>query len=185
MRGGAGTHGWTLPKTRALALLVVGLVMLAACSSGTKKSAPSSGGRAPSQVTANATGGSQGVGPIVVPEGRQDVVLPDRSLTVRGATRQPGARPNAASIRVDVEIQNTGSPAIANDSTFFQMMGAEGDIFGGAQSSSTSFGVAIEGHTSRTGAISFDIPAAAASGLRLLYRPGVSARTVMIPLHVG
>ncbi len=60
-----------------------------------------------------------------------------------------------------------------NESTFFQLLSAEGDTFTYQSNSSDTFYGDIPAHSSRDGSIVFQIPKAAASNLRLLYRPEV------------
>lgn len=172
------------------ALVPASLSALALCGCASQSSAkrvapsaPKQVAATPKQVAATPTGGSAGVGPVVVPDGRQDAVLPDRTLTVRDAVREAGA--GSASIRVDVVIRNAGPTTIANASTFFRLMGPDGDIFGVTPGSSTSLDGAIDAHTSRAGTVSFEVPAAATASWRLLYRPGLQTQTVMIAVNVG
>ena len=64
-------------------------------------------------------------------------------------------------------------------------MGAGGDSFGYQTNSSDTFYGPIAAHATRAGVITFQVPAAAAPGLHLLYRPDddkAGAGIVIIPL---
>lgn len=174
------------------ALVVAGLsvLVLAGCHSASHTArraappqqvlaTPAAGGSAPSG------GGSPGVGPIVVPNGQQNVALGDRTLTVNRAVRAAGSASSSVSVRVDVAIQNSAAVAITNDSTTFQVMGPDGDIFPAKPDASTSATGTIAAHSVRTGTVAFDVPAAATTGLRLMYRPSAGGQTVFIPLNLG
>jgi Domain of unknown function (DUF4352) len=166
-------------------LMLMSAVLVAACSSGTQTGAAASGKDAPRRISAKSGTGTSGVGPVVVVDGENQVVLPDRTLVVNGATRQAIASANFVSIRVEIALQNTGDAAFSTEGAFFSLMGAEGDTFGATPDSAKSFEGDISGHTRRTGTISFDVPPAATSSLRLLYRPNAGGQTVMIPLRLS
>jgi hypothetical protein len=175
-------------------LVVIGL---AACSS-----APAPGSRAaaaaaptvtPRIVIPKSGGGSPGKGPLVIsnpaplPGGKissQKVVLSDRTLVINSVTRQRGTNQSSILIHLDLVVLNTSEKAIRNESTFFQLLGPEGDTFGN-QGNSSDFYRTIDAHASRGGTIEFEIPTAAASGLYLLYRPETATETVIIRLKAG
>jgi hypothetical protein len=168
----------------AAALLVASALAISGCSSGgdgkptAKSSAPS---RAPQEVLATPSGGSAGVGPIVATDPHQQVGLPDRTIMVKSSVRQPGGRASSAAIVVNVDIGNPGATPIGTDVAAFQVIGPEGDVFGAKSVGTSSVGP----HTSGSVPVSFEVPAVAAGNLRLLYRPGPDARTVMVPLIPG
>jgi hypothetical protein len=171
------------------AIAFASLLFASACSSGngSNHSAPPP----PRELTARPAGGSPGIGPVSVspsPGGkdhRQQVVLDDRVLIVSGATVRTAVGAGSSLVAVDVTIQSRGPEAIANNADSFEIMGAEGDIFAKQQITSNSFYGTIAPHASRAGKISFEIPKAATSTMRLLYRPGADARTVIVPLTVS
>lgn len=148
----------------------------------------------PQLVTPKSSGGSQGKGPLLifsptpVPGGRagsEEVVLGDRTLIINSVSKQKGASANFAQIYLDLAIQNTSGKAIMNQPGFFQLIGPEGDIFDYQYNSSDNFYGGLPAHTSRSGTIVFQVPAAATSGLRLLYRPEIAAETAIIVLIPG
>lgn len=115
----------------------------------------------------------------------QKVVLRDRVLVINDATLQASDSQGVVSIELDLSVQNTGDKGIMNQAAFFRLIGSEGDIFGKQYNSSDTFYGTIDAHKSRRGAISFKIPKAATSTLRLLYRPEVATETAIVPLKVG
>ena len=176
------------------ALMSLFLSLVAACSSANDRGAKPSASVAPQEFTAKSAGGSPGVGPKVVPDttappgsGKhsQKVVLRDRVLIINDVTLQASDSQGVASIELDLSVQNTGDKDIMNQATFFRLIGSEGDIFGKQYNSSDTFYGPIDAHQSRRGAISFKTPKAAASTLRLLYRPEVATETAIVPLNVG
>jgi Domain of unknown function (DUF4352) len=178
------------------------LTGLAACSSG---SAPAPGSAVaaaagptipPRQITAKAVGGSPGKGPLVVPSpvplpggkaSSQKVVLGDRTLVINSVTKHQGNNHNQRSVLIELNlmVRNTGKKAIRNESGFFELIGYGGDTFGSKVHSSGAFYGTIGTGGSRSGLIEFQIPAAAASGLFLLYRPENAAETVITRLQAG
>jgi hypothetical protein len=145
-------------------------------------------------VTPKAASGSAGKGPLVissptpVPSGKagsQQIVLGDRTLIIRSVSKQQGASSNSTLITLDLVVQNTSNKSIMNQSTFYQLMGPEGDIFGYQYNSSDNFYSAIAAHTTRSGMIVFQLPTAATSSLRLLYRPEIATETAIILLGVS
>ena len=148
----------------------------------------------PQLVTPKASGGSQGKGPITifsptpVPGGKagsQQVVLGDRTLIINSVSKQKGASTNSTLITLDLAVQNTSHKAIKNLSTFFQLMGPEGDTFGYQYNSSDNFYGTIAAHTTHRGTIVFQVPTAATSSLRLLYRPEIATETAIILLKIA
>jgi hypothetical protein len=171
------------------------LLFVAACSSAKDRGASPSAPDAPRELTAKPAGGSSGVGPQVVSDSTatpgdgkqssQKVVLRDRVLIINDVTLQASDSQSVASIDLDLSVQNTGDNDIMNQATFFRLIGAEGDTFGKQYNSSDTFYGTIDAHKSRRGAISFKIPQAATSTLRLLYRPEIPTETAIVPLKVG
>lgn len=148
----------------------------------------------PQLVAPKASGGSQGNGPVTifsptpVPGGKagsQQVILGDRTLIINSASKQKGVNTNFTLIYLDLAVQNTSDKAIMNQPTFFQLMGLEGDIFDYQYNSSDNFYGPLAAHTTRSGTIVFQIPTAAASSLRLLYRPEITTETAIIFLRVS
>lgn len=188
------------------AILIV-FLLLAACGfagnnggsavTGTSSASASASARVsitPQQVTPKATG-IAGNGPFVIssptkaPNGKpgsQQIVLNDRTLIINRVTEQKGTDANTTLVTLDMAVQNTSSKAIMNLSTFFQLMGPEGDAFGYQYNSSDNFYGAIAAHTTRNGTIVFEIPAAVAkSSLDLLYRPEIAQETAIILLNIS
>ena len=117
--------------------------------------------------------------------GSQQIVLGDRTLIINSASKQKGASTNSTLINLDLAVQNTSDKAIMNQSTFFQLMATEGDTFGYQANGFDNFYGTIAAHTTRSGTIVFQVPAAATSGLRLLYRPEIATETAIILLNVS
>jgi hypothetical protein len=167
---------------RLAATLAVG-VLLAACSSGRSASGPP-----PSQVNAKAVGGGgSGVGPLVVPappngggpSTAQHVQLHDRQLVIEGVSHSTG--PATVMVRVDVAVDNNGGAPVHNAASFFTLISSEGDTFA-AEGAPVGFDAAVAVGSTQRGTLQFQVPAAATSGLRLLYRPEVASDAVMVPL---
>jgi hypothetical protein len=144
-------------------------------------------------VTPKAASGSPGKGPQVISSptpvpggkpGSQQIVLGDRTLIINSVSKQQGASTNFTLINLDLAVQNTSEKAIMNQSTFFQLMGSEGDTFGYQYNSSATFYGPIAAHTTRSGTIVFQVPTAATPGLRLLYRPELATETAIIWLNI-
>lgn len=189
-------------------VILVLFLLLAACSSagsnssngktgtGSQGSRPSAIAATitPQLVTPKASSGSPGKGPLSISSptpvpggkaGSQQIVLGDRTLIIYSASKQKGASTNSTLIDLDLAVQNTSDKAILNQSTFFQLMGPEGDTFGYQYNSSDNFYGTIAAHTIRSGLIEFEVPAAATSSLRLLYRPEIAPETAIILLKIS
>jgi len=181
-------------------------LLLVACSSpgsgsnngntgtGSSNSATAAVTITPQLVTPKASSGSPGKGPLVISSptpvpggkaGSQRIVLGDRTLIINRVSKQTGASTNFTLINLDLAVRNTSDKAIMNQSTFFQLMGPEGDIFSYQYNSSDNFYGTIAAHTTRSGTIVFQVPAAATSSLRLLYRPEIAAETAIILLKIS
>lgn len=147
--------------------------------------AAAAGSTGAASPAAASPGGSAGVGPVVVPSGQQNVALGNLMLSIDRAVRVPGASTGSVSVHVDVAIRNSGVTSVASDSTAFQVMVPDGDIFPAKADASASVSGSIGSHSVRTGTVAFDLPAAAASNLRLMYRPSAVSQTAIIPLNLG
>jgi len=148
----------------------------------------------PQLVTPKSSGGSQGKGPLLiftptpVPGGQvgsEKVVLGDRTLIINSVSKQNGTSANFSLIYLNLAVQNTSGKAIMNQPGFYQLIGPEGDIFDYQYNSSDNFYGSLPAHTTRSGTIVFQVPAAATSGLRLLYRPEIATETAIIVLILG
>ena len=113
----------------------------------------------------------------------QQMVLKDRILAINTVNRQKGANPDPVAINIAMTIKNTGGRSIQNQAAFFQLVGAGGDFFGQTNSSDNFYGP-IAPHTTRNGTITFQLPAAAAKNLRLMYRSEVASEALLIPIKV-
>lgn len=160
---------------------------------GSTRSAPAAT-ITPQLVTPKAAHGSAGKGPLVISSptpvpggkaGSQQIVLGDRTLIINSVSKQQGPSANSTLINLDLAVQNTSNKVIMNQSTFYQLMGPEGDIFGYQYNSSDTFYGTIAAHTTRGGMIVFQLPTAATSSLRLLYRPEIASETAIILLKVS
>ena len=164
---------------------------------GTGRSTPPTTAAAtitPRLVTPKTSSGSPGKGPLVISSptpvpggkaGSQQIVLGDRTLIIISVSKQKGATTNSTLINLDLAVQNTSHKAIMNRSTFFQLMGSEGDTFGYQYNSSDNFYGTIPAHTARSGTIVFQVPTAATSSLHLLYRPEIATETAIILLKIS
>ena len=183
-------------------ILVLCFLLVACNSSGSRSSNGNTGTDAitaaatitPRLVTPKAAHGSAGKGPLVISSptpvpggkaGSQQIVLGDRTLIINSVSKQKGASTNSTLINLDLAVQNTSNKAIMNQSTFYQLMGPEGDIFGYQYNSSDNFYGTIAARTTRSGMIVFQLPTAAASSLRLLYRPEIASETAIVLLIVS
>ena len=145
----------------------------------------------PQLVTPKAASGSAGKGPLVISSatpmpggkvGSEQVVLGDRTLIINNASKQQGASTNTTLINLDLAVQNTSGQAIMNQSSFFRLIGSEGDTFSYQYNSSDNFYGTIAVRTTRSGTIVFQVPAFATSSLHLLYRPEIGTETVITSL---
>ena len=163
------------------------LLLLAAC--GDTGSAP-----APSPVVRSGTvlASTPGTAPVVVltpttgPGGtvsQQPITLTDRTLTLERVSRKPGADASSIAVSITIKITSTTTGPIKNEATFYQLVAAEGDIFGAQSGTPPGFYGAIAPGQSRQGTITFQVPTAAAQSLELLYRPEVARETVLVPLN--
>ncbi len=178
------------------------LLLLVACDSAGSGSTQGQGSTRPvtaatittQLITPKTTHGSAGKGPLVISSptpvpggkaGSQQIVLGDRTLIINHVSKQNVANTNSTLVNLDLAVQNTSNKTIKNQSTFYQLMGPEGDIFGYQYNSSDTFYGSIAARTTRNGTIVFQLPAAATSSLRLLYRPEVASETAIIVLTVS
>jgi hypothetical protein len=189
-------------------LMLVLFLLLAACGSagsgssngntrstqGSTPSATAAAAITPRLVIPKASTGSPGKGPLVITSptvvpggkaGSQQIVLGDRTLIINSVSKQKAASTNSTLINLDLAVQNTSNKAIMNQSTFFQLMTTEGDTFGYQVNSFDNFYGTIAAHMTRSGTIVFQVPAAAISGLSLLYRPEIATETAIILLKIS
>ena len=112
----------------------------------------------------------------------QQVTLADRTLIISNVSEQQNSSTNATAVTLVMAVHNTGTKAIQNQASFYELVGAEGDIFGLQSSATPSFFGTIAAQGSLNGTIVFQVPSAASSGLRLLFRPEVASETVFVAL---
>ncbi len=196
--------GTRMVKPVALGGVILIVMGLAACGSesspGSSATAPAPAAPAahptgtPRQVTPKSKGGSPGQGPVVIsnpaplPGGQtssQKVVLGDRTVVINSVTRHRGMSQSSILIDLNLVVQSTSGNPIQNKEKFFGLVGPGGDSFAYQTNSSDNFYRTIGAHTSSSGMIEFEIPAAAASSLYLLYRPEIAKETALIRLKVG
>jgi hypothetical protein len=117
----------------------------------------------------------------------QQIILQDRVLVINSVTRQNASTAGSVLITLNLSVKNTSSKDIFNKPDYFQLVGSEGDMFGLTPSASSAaanfFGTIVAGG-SRNGTLTFQIPTAATSDLRLLYRSEVATETVFVTLHI-
>lgn len=144
-------------------------------------------------VAAKSVRGAPGRGPIVVTSPTSvsgsntnsvQVVLKDRILMINSVSKQNSTNAASSLITLALTMKNTSKKPIMNQSTFFQLMGAEGDIFTYQSNSSDNFYSPVPASSSRSGTIVFQIPKAATSSLRLFYRSEIATETVLVSLKV-
>jgi len=200
-------------KYGILSVVLLFMCLLAACGTPTEASTTTRSG-ATSTTTTTTTGGtasatptqdktttgnatatpiqSNGAAPIEigsptpVPGGSstsQQVVLKDRILIIESASKQKGANPDPVAINITITIKNIGGKSIQNQASFFQLVGTGGDFFGQVNSSDNFYGP-LAAHTIRSGTITFQLPGAAATNLRLMYRSEVPSGALLIRLKL-
>lgn len=154
---------------------------------------PATGATTTSSTPTSNNGNTKSSGPIVIsspqpaPGGNAHsalVALQDRTLIITNAVKQNGSSPNSVAITLTLTIKNTSHAAINNQATYYQLVGSEGDAFGQQSSATPTFFGAIAVGASRSGTIVFQIPSAAATGLRLLFRPEVATDTSFVTLNL-
>lgn len=143
---------------------------------------PARSGATPTAIIPTSSSGSAGTGPVLGSNTSGPIALPDRSLAIVSFTKRLQKSNQAEFIDISLTISNQGESPITNEPRFFQLIGQGGDVFSYQDNSSDDFYLPIDAHTSRTGLIEFEIPAAAAKGLQLLYRPDVATDTVIARL---
>ncbi len=181
------------------AIILAVLLLLAGCdstsaSSGSNAStsASSAATTTPQVVRPKSTSGSAGQGPVIAtsvptsgdPAGSQKVTLHDRTLIIYSALKEKSASTTSVYINLNVAIRNISAKTIKNQPAFFQLTGADGDIFAYQYNSSDNFYGSIAPRATHTGHIVFQLPAAAASKLSLLYRPEIAAETTIVQLKL-
>lgn len=181
-------------------MLLISLFLLAGCdlfgSTGTTASTtPTAQGRTISPtVISNPTVGTNkhGTGPIIIqsptaiPGGSsssQQVGLADRTLVINSVSRQVDATTGMTTVTIKATIKNTSGKNIKNLAAYYQIVGAEGDMFGLPPDTSDSFFGTIASGGMRSGTLVFQqIPSAAIKKLQLLYR-SETAQVVFVPLN--
>jgi hypothetical protein len=181
-------------------VLLICLFLLAGCdlfgsTSATVSTTPTAQGRTISPtVISNATVGTNksGTGPIiiqsptVVPGGSassQQVGLADRQLVIENVSRQVDATTGTTTVTIKLEIKNTSGKNIKNLATYYQLVGAEGDMFGLPPDTNGSFFGTVASGSMRSGTLIFQqVPTAAIKKLQLLYR-SETAQVVFVPLN--
>ncbi len=178
-----------LKRTLLYGILVLACLLIAACSSN---SAGSPVPTRPVVVQGTSIASTPGIGPTViqtptrVPGGNEQsqlITLPDRILTIANISKQAGN--NSVAINLTITIKNTSAKTIHNDAAYFQLISAEGDTFGLQSNEAPNFFGSIASQNSRSGTITFQIPAGAMSGARLMYRPDVATETIFVPLNLA
>lgn len=143
-------------------------------------------------VNAKADARKAGTGPIIIQSptpvpggsaGSQQIGLADRMLVIESVSRQANSATDTTTITVKLMIKNTSDKSIKNLMTSYQLVGAEGDMFGLRPGTNGNFfGTIVSGGT-RSGTLAFQqIPDAAIKKLQLLYR-SESAQVVFVPLN--
>ncbi len=172
--------------------IILSCLMFVSCGDNTSATIPT-----PTQqvvVQGTSIGSTPGIGPTViltptrVPGGNQQsqlVTLPDRIITITNLSKQAGSESNSISIQLTMTVKNTGAKTINNDATYYQLISAEGDAFGSQSGTPQSFFGPIASQSSRSGTITFEVPAGALNGMRLMYRPDVSSETIFVPLNLS
>jgi hypothetical protein len=181
-------------------ILLISLFLLAGCdlfgnTSATVSTTPTAQGRTISPtVVSNAKVGTNkpGTGPIIiqsptaVPGGStssQQVGLADRQLVIENVSRQVDATTGMTTVTIKLEIKNTSGKNIKNLATYYQLVGAEGDMFGLPPDTNDSFFGTVASGSMRSGTIIFQqVPTAAIKKLQLLYR-SETAQVVFVPLN--
>jgi hypothetical protein len=186
-------------------ITLAALLLLVACNSadsgnnnnstqGSASSAPAVATITPLLVTPRSISGSQGKGPLIVSTpspvlggkaGSQQIVLGDRILIIYSVSKQKSVSTHSVLINLDLAVHNTSGKTIMNLSTFFQLMGPEGDTFAYQYNSSDDFYGTIAAHTTHRGQVVFQVPAAASLSLSLLYRPEIATETAIVQLKVS
>ena len=149
-------------------------------------------GRAVIFGTAAPSHNTPGVGPKVilsptsVPGNTQGqlVALPDRTLVISNVSKVAGADSSSTGISMTISVKNIGTKSILNKASFYQLIATEGDSFGLQSNTNSIFFSNITQQMSRKGTLVFQVPTAALSGIRLLFRSEIAAETVFIPLNL-
>lgn len=148
----------------------------------------------PPVATSTSVISTPGHGPVIiltptpVPGGSvssQLITLPDRTLAILNVSKQQASDASSTLISLNLTLQNTGKTSIPNQPSYYQLVGSEGDMFGSQSSASPSYFGTITPHASRSGTIVFQIPSAAVSGLRLLFRSEIATETVFVQLKTS
>jgi hypothetical protein len=188
-------------------ILLISLFLLAGCdlfgnTSATVSTTPTAQGRtisptvvskAPTVISKATVGTNKpGVGPIIIQSptpvsggsaSSQQVGLADRQLVIENVSRQVDATTGMTTVTIKLEIKNTSGKNIQNLATYYQLVGAEGDMFGLPPDTNGSFFGTVASGSMRSGTIIFqEVPTAAIKKLQLLYR-SETAQVVFVPLN--
>lgn len=181
-----------LKRTLLYGMIVfIACLLIAACSNNSVSSVTPT---QPVVVQGTSIASTPGIGPTIiltptrVPGGNEQsqiITLPDRILTITNMNKQAGADSNTIAINLTITIKNTGAKAISNNAAYFQLISAEGDAFGLVNKETANFFGSIASQHSRSGTITFQVPAGAMNNIRLMYRPEVSTETIFVPLNLA
>lgn len=181
--GNGGTAQGNKPTGSTQTTGTTGATATGGTSNGTTKSGT------PTAVSGTSGNGSVIISsPTPVPGGgahSQQVALSDRTLIINDVTQSAGTSASTVTITLSVEVKNTGSKSILNQSTYYLLSSGEGDSFSVTSSPTSSFYGTISASNSLSGILIFQIPSAAAKGLRLMYHPEVAADTAFLPIVVN
>lgn len=178
-------------------LVLVLLSILAACGPSGQSASTTEGGQTRQQSSSPAVArttiaSSPATGPVTitsptpVPGGgstSQQVVLQDRVLVINSVKEDTGSG-STVTITLALTVKNTSSKDIQNKVNFYQLVGSEGDVFGLPATTSSPFFGPIAAGSSKSGTLAFQIPSAAVSNLRLLYRSEIPQETVFVSLNI-
>jgi hypothetical protein len=104
-------------------------------------------------------------------------------LVIESVSRQVDTATGMTTVTIKATIKNTGHKNIKNLATYYQLVGAEGDMFGLPPDTNGSFFGTIASNSARSGTLTFQqVPTAAIKKLQLLYR-SETAQAVFVPLN--
>jgi hypothetical protein len=155
----------TVARCAAALVLTSAFASLVSCGSGAPPHAT------PRPVTPTDLGRTAGLAPKVLDRHTPTVATDDRVVAIGDVTTGGGPEPGTTVVGVAVTVTASTDLAVANRSSFFQVIGHTGDVFAPRNPPTDPFFTDIEAHTSREGTLEFAVPQAASSGLQLLYRP--------------
>ena len=189
-----GRNLFLAPTLLVFLFLLVGCNLFGSASDASNAGSSSQGRTISPTVVSNANVGTNKpeTGPIIiqsptlVPGGSassQQVGLADRTLVIESVSRQVNATTGMTTVTIEITIKNTSHKNISNLATYYQIVGAEGDMFGLSPNTNGSFFGIIASNSLRSGTLVFQqLPTAAIKKLQLLYR-SESAQVVFLPLN--